>query len=368
MTAASAALARPALARPIAFQGGGAFYDELKALVDRHVADPMRRRRAQRQMYLKTAVIGTWLLGSWAALVFAPVNAWQAVLLAISLGLAMAGVGFNITHDANHGSYSPHRRLNRVMRFSLDLIGASSYVWRVRHNVAHHTYTNVAGADSDIDSMPLARFAPEQPLRFMHRFQHIYMWLLYGLFAVNWQTTGDVLWLMSGRVGESALARPRGVDLAEMIVGKAIFLSMALVVPMLFHPWWQVLALFGVVSFVLALTLAIVFQLAHCVEEAAFPSRDELAGPERAEWARHQVATTVDFAPGNRLLTWYLGGLNYQVEHHLFPRVCHIHYPGIAPIVSDVCGRMGIEYHVHPTFRGALASHTRWLREMGRPA
>ena len=135
---------------------------------------------------------------------------WQAGLLAVSLGLAMAGMGFAVTHDANHGAYSAHKRLNRMMCFTLDLIGASSYVWRTRHNVVHHTYTNIAGADSDIDSMPLARFAPDQPLRLLHRFQHFYVWLLYGLLAINWHTIGDLAFLLKGRVAETSLRWPRG--------------------------------------------------------------------------------------------------------------------------------------------------------------
>jgi len=277
----------------------------------------------------------------------------------------MAGLGFSVTHDANHGSYSPHKRLNRAMCFSLDFIGASSYVWRTRHNVVHHTYTNIAGADSDIDGMPLTRFAPEQPLRALHRFQHFYAWLLYGLLAINWHTIGDVAFLWRGKIAETSLRRPRGVELAELLLGKAVFLSWSIAVPLLFHPLWQVAAVFGIVSFVLAFTLAVIFQLAHCLEEAEFPSSAAMSAGARTEWARHQVETTVDFAPRSRLLMWYLGGLNFQIEHHLFPRVCHIHYPALAPIVREVCAEHGIRYQVHPTLWSALASHTRWLRRMG---
>ena len=351
----------------IDFRGGGDFYAELKARVGQYLADPRRVRRAQARMYLKSAAILIWFAASWALLMFAASTWWQAGLLSVSVGLALAGLAFNITHDANHGAYSPSRRVNRAMCFSMDFMGASSYVWRTKHNVVHHTYTNIAGADSDIDSMPFARLAPEQPLRPLHRFQHLYLWLLYGLFAIKWHTGGDFGYLREGRVAETPLRWPRGGQLAGFWAGKAVFVSWAVVIPALFHPIWTVAVAFGIASFVLAITLAVTFQLAHCLEEAEFPSAQDMAGAERTEWARHQVETTVDFAPRNRFLAWYLGGLNFQIEHHLFSRVCHTHYPAVAPIVREVCARHGVRYQAHRTLRSAIASHARWLRRMGRP-
>lgn len=353
--------------RRIDFHGGGPFYSELKLRVRGLLDEPGRARRAQARMYAKSAFMVAWVAGSWVGLVLVADAWWQAALLCVSLGLALAGVGFNITHDANHGSYSPHPRLNRAMAWSMDLMGASSYVWRTKHNTAHHTFTNISGADADIDSMPFARFAPDQPRRRYHRYQHVYMWLLYGFFAIKWHTLGDFGYLRAGRIGETPLRRPRGGDLVGFCLGKTLFVGWAIVVPLLFHPVWQVAVVFCVVSFVLAFTLAVTFQLAHCLEEAEFANVDEMAGAGPAEWARHQVETTVDFAPRNRFLAWYLGGLNFQIEHHLFSRVCHTHYPAMAEVVREVCLRHGIRHQAHPGLAPALASHTRWLRRMGAP-
>lgn len=352
----------------IRFTGGGAFHRELRSLVRTHVADESRARRAQGRMYVKTVVMLGWAAASWALLMFVASGWWQGGLLALSLGLALAGIGFNLTHDANHGSYSRHRWLNHSMRWSLDLIGGSSYVWRVKHNVVHHTYTNISGADGDIEQLPFLRLAPDQKRRWFHRYQHIYALPLYGVFAVKWQLLGDITQLIVGRVEGTPLPWPRGRELVGFWAGKAAFLTWAIVLPLMFHPPLQVLFAFFIASFVLAVTLAVTFQLAHCVEEAEFSSVEEMAGAGQVEWARHQVETTVDFAPRSRLLAWYMGGLNFQIEHHLFSRVCHTHYPEIAPIVQQVCDRHGVTYRVHRTLWGALASHMNWLRRMGRRA
>lgn len=356
---------RAASPRRIDFQGGGPFYSELRARVRELVEEPGRERRAKVRMYVKSAFMIAWVVATWVGLLFFAQTWWQAALLAVSMGLALAGVGFNITHDANHGAYPGGTRVNRTMSWTMDLIGASSYVWRTKHNTAHHTFTNISGADSDIDSMPFARFAPDQPRRRYHRFQHYYMWFLYGLFAIKWHTLGDFGYLRAKKIGETPLKWPRGRELAGFWAGKVIFFSWTLVIPLLLHPVWQVAVVFALASFVLAFTLAVTFQLAHCLEEAEFSSIEQMEEAGPSEWARHQIETTVDFAPRSRLLRWYLGGLNFQVEHHLFSRISHIHYPDMAVVVKEVCDKHGVQHQSHDTLWPALASHARWLRQMG---
>lgn len=363
--AAQGAGASPAAA--ISFSGGGSFYQELKALAKEHMADPRRTRRAQREIHLKSIAVVGWAAASWALLMFVASAWWHAGLLSVSLGLAMAGIAFNLTHDANHGSYSPRRWVNHTVRWSLDLLGASSYVWRVKHNVVHHTYTNISGADGDIEQLPFLRLAPDQPRRWYVRYQHIYAWLLYGFFAAKWQLFGDITQLRMGQIEGTPLPWPRGRELVGFWVGKAAFLSWTIGIPLLLHPVWYVALMFVVSSFVLAFTLAVTFQLAHAVDAATFSSVEEMSAAGTTEWARHQVETTVDFAPTSRVLAWYMGGLNFQIEHHLFSRACHTYYPGLAPIVQEVCARHGVRYRAHRTLWSAIASHARWLRRMGAP-
>ena len=235
----------------------------------------------------------------------------------------------------------------------------------MKHNVAHHTYTNVDGHDDDITQMPFARLAPSQPPHSWYRYQHLYIWPLYGFMGLRWQTVGDIAAFARGKIGDSILRFPRGLNLAGVVVGKAIFVTLAFVIPALVYPWWLVLSAYVVFSMVTSLVMATTFQLAHCVEEASFASAGEVR-TAKPDWAVHEVQTTVNFCPRNPLLTWTLGGLNYQIEHHLFPKVPHTHYPQLAKIVRRNCERHGVRYTTQPSLRQALRSHFRHLREMGR--
>jgi linoleoyl-CoA desaturase len=361
--AASASDARDTLK----FAGDKAFHLEVKRRVFDYFERTGLSPRDSPRMYTKTAVLLLWFGGSYAWLVFATTTFWQGSLLSLSLALALAGIGFGVQHDANHGAYSNHGAVNRLLGMTLDLLGASSYLWHFKHNIAHHTYTNVAGADDDIDIGPLARLSPAQPRRRFHRVQHFYLWALYGLLIPKWHFIYDFKNVARARIARNRFPRPRGFSLVQLIGGKAMFFGWAMVVPILFHPWWVVLLYYAGISMVLGLVLGVVFQLAHCVEEADFPEPPPGTLRLPHAWAVHQVRTTVDFARGNRMLSWYLGGLNFQIEHHLFPRICHVHYPRIAHIVQAACAEFGVRYTAHESFLGAVSSHWRWLRRMGRP-
>ncbi len=365
--------ARPETASPVAdgvrlkFAGDSGFHSEIKRRVGAYFQDTGLSPRDSLRMYRKTAVLLVWFGASYACLVFAATTWWQGALFSVSLALATAGVGFGIQHDANHGAYSSRGAVNRLLGMTLDMLGASSYLWRFKHNMSHHTYTNVAGADDDIDIGPLGRLSPAQPHRNVHRLQQYYLWPLYGLLLHKWHLVYDFRNVARARIAQNRFPRPRGWSLVELIGGKVLFFGWALLVPVLFHPWWVVVLYYAATAFVIGVVLSVVFQLAHCVEEADFP--DPLPGTDRLPegWAVHQVQTTVDFARHNRLLTWYLGGLNFQIEHHLFPRICHIHYPRIADIVQAASAEFGVRYTAHRGLFSAVSSHWRWLRRMGRP-
>lgn len=348
------------------FSADAGFYAEcrrrVQAFFDEHGISP----HATLGMYLKTAAILGWFAASYVLLVFVAANWWQGVLLSLSLALAMAGIGFGIQHDANHGAYSRFKFINRLLGMTLDVLGGSSYVWHWKHNVSHHTYPNLNGADDDINIRPWGRLAPGQRRMFFHRLQHYYLWPLYGFLLPKWHFVDDALNLTQAKVAGKRFPRPSGLRLAELVGGKALFFGWAFFLPMLFHPWWQVLLFYAGTAGFVGIALSIVFQLAHCVENAEFP-QPALIESENRQWAVHQLNTTVNFARRNPLLTWYLGGLNFQIEHHLFPRICHVHYPRVSRIVENVCKEWGVRYNIHKGVFSALSSHWRWLRRMGQP-
>jgi len=351
----------------VTYDSSSEFQQALRRRVDRYFRMNGLSARDSTRMYVKSAVILAGFALLYVALVFFAAAWWHAVLLSVALGFGIAAIGFNIQHDGGHDAYSKHPSVNRIMSFTLDLMGASSYVWSRKHNIAHHTHTNVAGHDDDIDLGPLARFSPEQERFRHHRLQHVYMWILYAAIIPKWQFRDDFQQILAGRTGSSTLPWPRGWEMVRFLAGKLAFFSLAFVIPALIHPLWAVVGCYFLATGFAGIILSIVFQLAHVVEETHFPAPNPKTGRIESPWAVHQVQTTADFARDNRLLSWFVGGLNFQIEHHLFPRICHVHYPRIARIVEKTCRRHGIRYHSFPTMSSAVRSHYRWLRAMGRP-
>ena len=323
-------------------------------------------RQGSHALWTKTAVLGIWLAVSYGVLVFVARQPWQIALSAASLACAMAGIGFNVQHDGGHRSYAASSAVNRGMAFSLDLMGGSSYFWHYKHGIAHHGYPNVAGFDDDVYIGALGRLTPHDRRFWFHRFQHIYIWLLYALLAIKWQLLDDFRSIIKPGVADTKVPRPARVELLLFWTGKVLFFGLALALPMFFHAWPGVVVVFLFTGAILGLLLGVVFQLAHCLGEAAFAQPPLPGQIMERDWATHQVESTVDFARDSGILTWFIGGLNFQIEHHLFPRVCHTHYPALSKIVERVCHTHGVHYTAHTTASAALGSHYRWLRHLGR--
>ena len=355
-----------ASAPKVAFDNGGAFIQDTRREVEQYLARGSTRLKGAAMLYAKAPIAFALTAVSWSVLIFIHPGAIGISLCLLGLVAGATLTAFCVQHDANHGSYFKKRRWNHLVGWSADLfLGFSSYAWRVKHNVAHHTYTNVDGLDDDATQVPLARFTPSQPARPWYRFQQYYIWPMYTLMGLRWQTVGDLAAFRRGSIGESTLKAPRGWNLTGIFAGKALFITWAFVIPMLVYPWWAVLAAYAGFTMITSLIMATTFQLAHCVEEASFASPDELRA-ERRIWAVHEVETTVDFCPRNPVLTWMLGGLNFQIEHHLFPKVPHTHYPKIAEIVRRNCAKHNVRYSSHSSLGRALRSHFIHLRTMGQ--
>ena len=340
---------------------------ELRRVVDRYFEEHDLAKRGHPGMWVKAGVILAWFAVSYVVLVFVPVPWFGKLAAALSLGLAAAGVGFNIMHDGGHGSFSNSLIANRWLFRTLDLLGGSSYLWSHKHNRAHHTYPNVEGHDGDIDAGGAIRLTLNQRHRFHHRFQHVYAWFVYGLLVPKWVFIDDFALLLRGRIGVTKVAPPQGQELVVFAIGKVAALGLALGLPLFLHPPLYVLAFYALAAMTTGVTLSVVFQLAHVVPGTQFPVHEPDSMSSDA-WSVHQLRTTADFAPNNRLLTWYVGGLNFQIEHHLFPRISHIHYAKIATLVREVVRLHGLPYLVHGSFRSAVGAHFRHLRYLGRPS
>ena len=323
-----------------------------------------------RRLWAKAAFIGSLAVTSYLGLVLVADGLVPGLIFGAVLVFAMIATATSVMHDANHGAFGSSRRLNRMVGFSGDILGASSWLWRLKHNVLHHANTNVVGMDTDIEQMPFARLAPGQPHRPWHRYQHIYIWALYGFLVVQWVFFSDFSNLITGRIGSQSITRrPTRTSLAFLFGGKAIHVVWAIAIPLAFHRWWVVGSFYLGCSWLLGFTLAVFFQMAHCVDVVEFD--DPSARRRGDDFAIHQLRTTanIEFGPSmvSRSLAWLMGGLHVQIEHHLAPGMPHTSYPAMSARVRQVCATRGVYYRTHPGMRAALRSHTRWLKTMGRP-
>lgn len=347
------------------FAADAGFQRELRRRVEARIRERGIQERDCPRMYRKTAVVLTAFALCYCLLVFTAHTWWQALPLALLLGLAIAEIGFNIQHDGGHKAYSNRPWVNKLMAMTLDLVGGSSYVWRWKHVVFHHMYVNVSHHDTDIDLGIFGRLSPQQPHHAVYRWQQWYLWPLYGVMVIKWHFFDDYRDIITGRMGVNRFPRPRGWELVLFVGGKLTFMALAFGMPLLFHPLWTVLLFYVITVAVVGVVLSVVFQLAHAVEEARFPAPQPGTVRMQQPWAVHQVETTVDFARDDRLVSWLVGGLNFQIEHHLFPTLSHVNYPAIVDVVERTCREFHVPYAANPSFRAAVASHFRWLKRMG---
>lgn len=316
-------------------------------------------------LYLKAALLVVSYIAIYIHLVFFTPVAWIALPECVLLGLITAGIGFNVMHDGAHGSFSRNSKVNLAAAFALDFLGASSFMWNTKHNVIHHAFTNIEGVDDDIEAGILLRMAPQQKRLAVHKYQYIYFWALYGLLYLTWVFYTDYKKYFTGKVGGVPLKKLKLKDHFIFWFFKAFHLFMFVLLPIYmvgFLPWLAGFLFYTVSS---GIILSLVFQLAHVIEETSFPDAIQPANRMEDEWALHQLKTTANFATRNKFITWWVGGLNFQIEHHLFPRISHIHYPVISKIIRQTCLELKMPYIEHATMRRAIVSHVSHLRQMG---
>ncbi|MGD9852044.1 MAG: fatty acid desaturase [Nitrospirales bacterium] len=354
------------VAPKILYKGKANFFRVLRARIDAHFVG--RNRRDDPRLYLKSIIILTWFFTSFG-LLLASSNWVLQLLLCLSTALATCAIGFNIFHDSIHQSFSGNPIINLYLaRGSCALLGVSRYFWWYKHNVLHHSFTNVFQWDDDLETRGCLRMSPRQPWEKRFKHQHVYCWFLYSLATIEWIFVKDFTHYFVMRINPyqpyPSMAK---MDKIEFWTCKIVYFSIFLGLPFLMQPAWICVAGLVIFHLLLGLSVTLIFNLAHIMEKSSYPiPRGGNPLTFESEWAVHQLATTVNFGRDNRLLTWFSGGLNYQIEHHLFPKVSHTHYPEISTILKRTAQEFGLPYHDYPTYVSALKSHFRmlkWLNE-----
>jgi len=352
-------------------KNGEGFYDTLKKNIDDFFKENNIGPHGNSTLRWKTVVM--------LALFFVPnvliitgvgaISPWLFFGLWFLMGLGMVGIGCSVHHDSNHGSYSSNKTVNKIVGDVVNVVGGYDVTWRIQHNILHHTYTNIEGLDEDIEVGGLMRFSPHSKRYKLHRFQHIYAWFLYCLLTLQWVTYKDYRLLF--QYEKKGLLKKERISLRkaliELSIYKVIYVTYILVLPIIFSgmPWQYVVAGFLILHFTAGLGLSLIFQLAHVLESSEFPLPTDDRKIEN-NWAIHQLLNTANFSPSSRIMYWFIGGLNYQVEHHLFPHISHVHYPKIAKIVKKTALQYGLPYYEMPNFVFAIREHGRMLKKMGR--
>ena len=345
------------------------FAEEVKTRVAEYFESRGLSRNATIGMVVKTIALLAITFVPYVLILTNNFSAWTMLALAIAMGVGLAGIGFAISHDALHGAYSSNSRVNDLLGRTFDLLGANGYMWKITHNVIHHTYTNIEGVDEDLTVSPLLRLSPGAPLRWVHKFQHIYGLAAYSMSTIFWVFVKDFKYFFAKDLGPYQDKKHPPAEWVNLFVSKAVYYGWSIVLPLLVLdiPWWQFVIGYLAMHLTAGFILGVIFQLAHVVEGPEYPAPDA-AGRIEDAWLVHEMETTANFARKNRLLSWYVGGLNYQIEHHLFPKVCSAHYPAISSIVKDAAQKYGIPYHDQPTLRYAVQSHLKMLRRYGPEA
>jgi linoleoyl-CoA desaturase len=354
-------MAKPKFASP-----HESFHVVLKRRINEYFEKTGKPASGNAHLYTKAAILLGAFVFLYIHLVFFTLPVLWALLECVVLGIVVAGIGFNIMHDGAHGSFSKYTWLNHAAAFTLNLLGGSSYMWNVKHNVIHHAYTNIDGVDDDIDIQPWLRMSSTQPKLAMHRYQHIYFWFLYSLLYILWVFVLDFQKYFRRKIGAMPLSKMKASDHIIFWSFKLLFIFLFVALPIYTVGVISWLVGFLVFTLVAGFVLSIVFQLAHTVEHTHFPMPDENTGKMDDEWAIHQLKTTANFAPKNKFISWLVGGLNFQIEHHLFPKISHIHYSKIRYIIKQACLEYGIPYIEYPRMTHALVSHVNFLKQMGR--
>jgi linoleoyl-CoA desaturase len=342
------------------------FYQSVKKSVDAYFKSENLKKTGNWKLYLKAAISIPTAIGVYIFLLLGNYNWIPGVLISVFFGLTLVYIAFNVMHDACHNSFSERKWVNNMMGMTMNALGSDAFIWKIKHNIVHHTYTNIDRVDDDIANGPLLRECTTQKWMPIHRFQFLYMFILYGISTLSWVVGTDFIRYFRRKIHNTPI---NSIHIQQHFVfwtSKLLYVFFYVFLPIHFLGWFPWLIGFLVIHFTMGLTLSVVFQLAHIVEKTTFDVAGTAPKQIETEWAVHEIRTTSNFAPGNRIISWLAGGLNYQVEHHLFPQISHVHYMALSKIVREQCALFGLPYNFYPSAGQALYSHVRLMRKLGK--
>jgi linoleoyl-CoA desaturase len=342
------------------------FFQSVKQSVDSYFRSKNLKKTGNWKLYLKTGILIPVALALYIYLLSGRYTSAVGILASVFLGLTLVCIAFNVMHDACHGSYSGKRWINSVMGLTMNALGSNAFIWKIKHNIIHHTFTNVDGIDDDIANGPLLRQCTTQKWKPMHRFQFLYMFVLYSVSTLSWMLRTDFRWYFRRQINNTHF---KMIDPGQHLLfwtSKLLYAFFYVAVPIYFLGWRPWLTGFLIIHFTMGLTLTVVFQLAHMVEKTTFALAGETPKVINSEWAIHEIKTTANFATENRITSWLVGGLNFQIEHHLFPQISHVHYSALSKIVRKQCELFGLPYNCYRSTWQALYSHIRLMRKLGK--
>jgi len=341
------------------------FFQSVKNSVDAYFKNKQLKKTGNWKLYSKALILIPFSIALYGYLLLGNYSGISGILLSILFGLTLVCIAFNVMHDACHGSYSSKKWVNGFMGLSMNALGSNAFIWKIKHNIIHHTYTNIDGIDDDIANGPLLRLCSTQKWMPIHRFQFLYMFILYGVSTLAWMMGTDFYKYFSKKIHTTPINK---IDLREHLIfwfSKLLYGFFYVALPIYFIGWQSWLIGFLIIHFTMGLVLSIVFQLAHVVEKTSFDTVAEDQKVIESEWAVHEVKTTADFAAQNKIISWFVGGLNFQIEHHLFPQISHVHYLAISKIIRQQCKLFGLPYNYYPSMTQAIYSHVRLMKKLG---
>lgn len=346
------------------------FFKELSKRVNAYFKEKKISKYGDSRMKVKTVFMLCLYLVPFILMLAGVLSGTLLIVLTWAvMGIGMAGIGLSVMHDACHGSYSKNKKVNKFVGGVMHILGGNDTNWKIQHNVLHHSFTNIDGHDEDIDTNGLMRFSPNQERKSMHRFQVFYAPILYGLMTFFWFIAKDFLGLK--RYQDQDLIKTQATtyktEVRKLIISRIFYIGVFLVLPIALvnMAWWGTILGFCLMHFIAGLSLALIFQPAHVITDTEFVVPNEDLSVEN-HWAIHQMKTTANFANNSKAFTWFVGGLNHQVEHHLFPNVCHVHYPDLSKIVKATAAEYDVPYLQEKTFFGALRSHFTMINRLGK--